>query len=92
MVWELERHSEPKASKDYDCEASVFLEDTGYGEDDFEKEEWLIIEKARSEGFKILKGTVYDKLEGKWEGDWAVFRSRQDINGICLKYGFYPDN
>ena len=91
MTWDMATVSEQKARKVYHCEASEWIDNSGYSERDYTPEDWLTIEKARSEDYEIRIGTNYVKTAGKWEGEFSVFRARKDLNLICHKYKFYED-
>ncbi len=91
MGWEMETTSQPVARKDYPCQAAHWIDNAGYTEGDYEPEDWAVIEKAEAEGWKILKGTQYTKTEGKWEGEFDVYRARLDLDAICNKYEIYQD-
>lgn len=85
-MWNFYTDTKQKARKDYVCDACMLLLD---GNDDLTDEEQQLFDKARSEGFKILKGKEYIKVSGKWEGDFSVFRARPEIDQICLRLGLY---
>lgn len=91
MGWELESVTQPVARKDYHCQASDWVERAGLEEADYSAEDWATIEKARAENWAIKKGTQYTKTEGKWEGEFSVFRARLDLDAICQKYGIYQE-
>lgn len=80
-----------KARKEHICQASHFINDSNYGEIDFDKKDWEIIQKAKSEEWKIKKGTDYIMTKVKWDGEFFVFRARIDLNEICEKYEFYKE-
>lgn len=89
MGWELETTTRPVARKDYHCQASDWIENSGLERADYSEEDWSTIEKARSESWVIKKGTQYLKTEGKWEGEFAVFRARFDLDEICQNHDIY---
>jgi len=90
MSWELSTESIPISRKIYNCQAAEFL---SYGNKyEFEQEDIKIIEDARLQDFKILKGTKYFKIKGKYDGEFSTFRARLDIHNICIKYDLYPDD
>lgn len=91
MSWEFVTTTYPVARKEYRCEASDWILNCGLGEDDFSPEHWDLIEKARLEKWKIIPGTQYVKAEGKWEGDFTVYRARKDLHQICLDYDLYQE-
>lgn len=90
-MWDFGRTTIQVANKDYECDASDFINNAGYGEQDFDKSDWETIKKAKSEGYKILKGTEYIKTNGKWEGEFSTCRARIDLDKICVKEGFYNE-
>lgn len=91
MDWDFCTESKQVARKDYQCDAMDWICNIGYGENEYDPEDWAAIEKARSEGCKILKGQIYVKVSGKWDGEMSVFRARPEINDICRKYEIYSD-
>ncbi len=91
MTWEMATLTEPKARKDYHCEASDWIDNSGLGEEDFGIKDWAVIENARAENWQIRKGTTYVNTKGKWDGDFTVFRARTDLNAICRKHNIYQD-
>lgn len=88
-MWDFSTTTIQRASKDYHCDASDWLQNDCI--EDFTEEEQAIYHKAESEGFKILKGTLYTKTTGKYEGEFGVFRARIDLNNICLGSGVYDN-
>lgn len=91
MSWEMETITHPKARKEYHCQASDWICNAGWSDEDYEPEDLKIINNARDENWKILKGTEYLKVSGKWEGDFSVFRARKDLDIICNKYELYDE-
>ena len=91
MGWDFCEVTEQKARKNYHCDASEYIEDSGYSKEDYSEDDYKIIKDAKSEGNKILKGTEYIKCTGKWDGEFSTFRARKDLNYICKEYEFYPD-
>lgn len=89
MHWGFCNQSESAARRDYCCDAWHWIANAGFSEEDYEPEDWQVIENARKEGFKILKGTQYIKVKGIWDGEWSVFRARKDLDAICRKYRLY---
>lgn len=88
-MWNIKRITYPIASKDYDCDAWPWIDNSGYGKRDFTPEEWDVIQKARKENFKILKGTKYLCVRGKWDDEFLTYRARLDLNGICTTYDLF---
>lgn len=89
MSWEVSTQTEPVASKDYHCDAAHWILNSGYEEQDYEPEDWKAIKKAESEGWRILKGTPYICVRGKFDGEFCTYRARKDLNDICLKYELF---
>jgi len=81
-MWDLAKDSKPVARKEYKCQAWPWI-DNGISFDDLDATEKEVIEKARKEGFKILKGTRYLRVDGKWDGEFTTYRARLDLQKIC---------
>ena len=90
-MWEIEEVTYPVARKEYTCQAWDWINNSGLGENEYDPEDWLIIEKARAENFKILKGTKYVCCRGKYDGEFTTFRARLDLHNICLEHELYED-
>jgi hypothetical protein len=88
-MWDFSEETQPTARKDYLCGASDWL--SNYSDDEFDELELTIIARARHENNKILKGTKYIKVTGKWEGEFSTFRARIDLNDICIKHNAYDE-
>jgi len=91
MGWELESVTQPVASKTFNCQASDWINNADLGQADYSPEDWATIKKAQFEKWEIRPGTQYTKTEGKWEGEFSVFRARLDLDAICQKYGIYQE-
>lgn len=90
-MWEIATVTNPKARKDYLCDAFSIVINAGLGEAEYSENEWAAIEKAKRENGKIIKGTKYTKTEGKYDGVFGTFRAREDMNEICITHGFYEE-
>jgi len=88
-VTDYARESTPIARKRYPCDAAAAITASNYGEQDFDPDDWRIIQQAAAAGNAILPGTRYVLQIGIWEGNWYAFRARPDLHGICLKYDLY---
>ena len=92
MVWDWATVTEPKASKQHHCDASEWIANTiGFEEGAFAKEDIPAMRQAKAEGYKILKGTRYINVKGKFDGEFSVFRARKDLDAICKKYDLYEE-
>jgi hypothetical protein len=88
VTWDCYTNTKPVARKAYACDACADL-NADLCEEDYAPDEWKLFEIARAEGFKILKGTQYDKTSGFWDGEPAVFRARPEMNAICVRHELY---
>ena len=91
MTWNFYEQTNPTARRNYRCDASEILVNTGCAKEDFEPDEWKLISQAKEDGFRILKGSEYIKTKGKYDGDFAEFRARPEIDAICIKYDLYDE-
>jgi len=91
-MWDLAETTTPVARKEYPCGAWDWICNAGLDELDYKPEDWRVIQDAKKEGCKILKGSKYTKTSGKYDGEFSVFRARIDLDKICQDYGLYPEN
>lgn len=91
MSWSFCRESMPVARKEYRCDALDLIQSIGLHDFDLTDDEWADIQKAITEGGKILPGTKYRKVTGVWEGEWCIFRARLDIDEICEEHEIYEE-
>ena len=89
MSWTVSTTTTHTARKEYHCDASDWITNGSMDERDFEPVDWQVIQKAQVEKWKILTGTRYNKTTGLYEGEWTVFRAREDLDAICHKYDLY---
>ena len=90
MSWNPQTVTEPIARKDYHCNACDWL-DTYLNGGIFSFAEYRLIVKAKRDGWRIKAGQRYVKVEGKWDGEWSIFRARPEINEICQKHSIYAE-
>lgn len=90
MGWDVFKDTTPVARKDYSCDAFRYWL-TNIGEDEFDADDLLVYQAAKADGFRIKKGMKYVKREGKFDGEWCVFRAREDLNNLCIKLDLYND-
>lgn len=91
MSWDVCTVTNPVSRKDYSCDACRVISGFGWDTEDFTMVELAVFQKAKYEGYKILKGTKYIKCHGIWEGRPGTFRAREDIDVICHRHGLYED-
>lgn len=90
MGWEMRKKTEQTARKDYPCQAcEQVLHVLGMDEKEFTPKEWELMMSAKEDGFKIKKRKKYIKITGKYEGEFATFRARPEIDEICHSYDLY---
>jgi len=86
-MWTASKTIEEIARRDYNCEAWEWIDNSDL--EDATDEQIKIIEQARKEGCKILKGTLYRKTRGIFEGVFCTYRSRIDLDNICKELELY---
>lgn len=92
MSWEIAKVEHPVARKNYQCQASVWIDNTvGFFRSEFDPEDWEKIKVAAKKDFKILKGEKYKKISGKFDGEFGVFRAIPELDDICKKYDLYDE-
>jgi len=92
MGWGVYTETRPVARKDYPCDAceSALWAELNYPEN-IDKEDFEVMENAKADGYRILKGMKYIKVCGLYEGNWTTFRARIGVDEICHKYEAYPE-
>lgn len=88
MYWDFQVNTKPVARKSYKCDAYFAIIDC-MNDEDFTHDELLLIQAARADGGKILKGMRYNKISGKFDGEFAIWRAREDMQTIYRKYELY---
>lgn len=90
---ELIKENKPKAQKDYNCDASAFLDGSGLLRNSgyFSFAEMREIAKAKKQNFKIKKGNYYINQRLKYDGDLITFRAIPEIHNICIKHDLYRE-
>tara|TARA_Y100001936_G_C16063369_1_gene665598 strand:+ start:1134 stop:1415 length:282 start_codon:yes stop_codon:yes gene_type:complete len=89
MCWELSVVTTQKARKTYRCEAAEWILNADLDEIALSAEERAQIENAREQKWQILPGQSYIKTKGIWDGEFATFRARPELNAICIKHRIY---
>lgn len=90
MGWDLCNQTTQKAQKDYHCDACHFIQEY-LNQGIFSFAEMRQIVKAKRNNWKIKKGEVYEKVSGKWDGDFAVFRAIPAMDALCIEHELYPE-
>jgi hypothetical protein len=79
------------ARNSYPCDACEIWLNTGYDESDVSADDWLIIEGARADKWKIRKGTKYRKVVSVDNGLFSTYRARIDMDALCSRLDLYGD-
>lgn len=88
----LMRDETRTARKHHPCDAWEWFCRAGYGDDEFEPDDLLIIQAVRADRGRILPGMPYI-YQTSVDGDgWGEFKARQDMHAICIKYDLYPED
>ena len=90
MQFELIKEVESIARKEYQCNASLFVEPCLFdliGDLSFSEKRAVV--QARRDGWKILKGQRYIRQTIKFEGEISTVHSRVDMHRICLNHDLY---
>lgn len=83
-----------KSRKDHDCNACEWVRaeiDARGGDLGLTFAEYRQVIKARSDNWKVKKGTEYIRLVIKQDGELYSVAIRPDIDAICKKYKFYEN-
>ncbi|EMM7672374.1 hypothetical protein RIM32_001007 [Pseudomonas aeruginosa] len=80
------------ARKHYQCDAYYWFDRAGFGRQDVDADDWLIVEAVRSDRGKILPSTKYIYQVRVDGGEFWIFRARPEIDAICRKYDLYPED
>lgn len=93
MSWDFSTTTVQKANKEYHCDAASWIKNSDVGTNDFDftEKDLATVKKAKSENWKIKKGTIYIKTTGMWDGEFSVFKARIDLNEICINYDIYEE-
>lgn len=80
------------ARKDYQCGAYHWINQSGFGERDFEPEDWYSICSFLDQGGVIHAGESHIYQVGIDGGDFSVFRASKAMHKICIDYTLYPED
>lgn len=81
-----------KARKPYHCGAYHWINQSCFGEKDFEPEDWKKICDFLDGGGKIATGEDHIYQVGIQDGDFSVFRANKVMHQICHDYDLYPED
>ena len=83
-VWQI-------ASKDYACDACAAWHRSGYGQQDVSTDDWLIIEGAQADKWKIRRGEKYRKIVYKDGGEFVTYRARIDMDALAMRLELFEE-
>jgi hypothetical protein len=75
----------------YPCDACEIWLNTGYDKPDVSVGDWLVIEGARADKWKIRKGVKYRKIISIDNGQFSTYRARLDMDNLCNRLDLYED-
>ena len=79
----------PTANKSHNCDACVWLDAAGYNGMGFSFAEMRSVAKAKANKWKIIKGEMYTKQSGVYEGEMYTFKAITAIHDICIAHDLY---
>ena len=90
---EILRSTERIARKDYNCDASLWITDSGILQERkfFSIKDLRTLVKVRNDKWKILKGMKYHEQVIK-DGSLYTVRGRLDIIDICQRYDLFEND
>ncbi len=83
--------TEPVARKHYSCAACHVWLLSNYGQADLSPDDWLIVEGAMADFWKIKPGQKYRKIVYKDGADLITIRARLDMDGLCQRLELFDD-
>lgn len=90
MEWQVTFTDELRqARKSYPCDASQHWLDCGVPDDECSPDQLLVLQAARADGWKILRGQTYRYARGIFEGHMATYRARPGMESLCHDHGLY---
>lgn len=89
-MWAFYKTTIQKARKQYRCDALEVIASAGYREEDFDPEDWAIIDSAYNDK-GISPGTMYERTRGMYDGIWQTWKARLDVVDVCKKYGLLEE-
>lgn len=75
------------AKKHYNCDACATWLNSNYGPQDVSVGEWLVVQGAKADGYKILPGRKYRKIVYSDDGILVTYRERLDMSWVKKEMG-----
>lgn len=74
------------------CDASYYWCESGYALEDCDtNDQRLIVEAALADGWKILPGQLYLRVNGIHEGSICSYKARIGMDAVCRDLGLFDD-
>jgi len=80
------------ARKEHACGAYHWINQSNFGEKDFDTETWNQIKEFVSNGAKILPGQKYISQKSVDGDGFSHFRADPGMHKICIEYELYPED
>ena len=80
-----------RAKKSYPCDASHTWLDSSYRQIDVSADDWLIVQGAKADKWKIIAGQEYRKVVYIYGGDLMTYRARLDMDSLCTRLKFFDE-
>jgi hypothetical protein len=77
--------------KHYKCNACDLFCWSGYGQRDVSADDWLIVQGAEADGWKIKPGTQYRKVVYRDGRDLVTYRARLDMDSLCQRNDLFGE-
>ncbi len=85
------RDTTQTARKHYPCDACQQWDRSGYGENDVSIADWLIVQRARADKWKIMPGMQYRKVTYLDGGELMTYRARLDMDALCYRNDLFDE-
>ena len=79
------------ARKQYPCDACHTFLQSNYGRYDVSADDWLVIEGAWADRWKITPGSKYRKMVLKDGSEILTARFRLDVEAVCHRHGLLDE-
>lgn len=78
------------ANKFYTCDACRQFLNSNYGQADVSADDWLIVQGAEADRWKIRAGQKYRKIVYK-DGGFVTYRGRIDMDSLCARNELFEE-
>lgn len=75
----------------YPCDACQAFLRSNYGRNDVTADDWLVIEGAQADRWKITPNSKYRKLTIKDGTDILTVRNRLDVEAVCQRHDLFDE-